>query len=479
MAEPLAAGRITSNDVLMAFPYGLSETAITGTNMYLLKVTLRGADLYTLLSITQDFVDSIPIAQVSGMTYRFDPSASPPLEPSDITVGGMPLDTNASYSIAMDMGTLYLANLLGITPVAVETTAYTMFTAMREYFSELGMVDHTSEGRIMYKGITAVKENREGVRYTLRINGREIVSRATFCSPLFGCVLSENRAEREESYPEMKVDPPFSTAYWVFPQDANPLGYLFGGRLMRWVIRSASIYSSMLLRRPVVIGYMGSFDFINPIRVGDMVSVQVSPLFTTTHTITAVFAGATSDEEFRFTTAAEMTFISIDESGKPVAHGVRIPSPTLEKELKEKIRTYGITAEDTFFYNLMSGAKLLEYVDQVATLTAIRYARASMFTASIDETVFLNPIRLGEYIEIYTRLNAVWRTSAEVEVWVFASDPIGGDRRLATHMFVSAVLVDRSRKLQSYAHSPEIYEEATKRKEGRIRRKKELLSRLS
>jgi len=299
----------------------------------------------------------------------------------------------------------------------------------------------------------------------------------------------------------MKVDPPFSTAYWVFPQDANPLGYLFGGRLMRWVIRSASIYSSMLLRRPVVIGYMGSFDFINPIRVGDMVSVQVSPLFTTTHTITvkvAVFAGATSDEEFRFTTAAEMTFISIDESGKPVAHGVRIPSPTLEKELKEKIRslkeeysrleepesydletTYGITAEDTFFYNLMSGAKLLEYVDQVATLTAIRYARASMFTASIDETVFLNPIRLGEYIEIYTRLNAVWRTSAEVEVWVFASDPIGGDRRLATHMFVSAVLVDRSRKLQSYAHSPEIYEEATKRKEGRIRRKKELLSRLS
>jgi len=176
MAEPLAAGRITSNDVLMAFPYGLSETAITGTNMYLLKVTLRGADLYTLLSITQDFVDSIPIAQVSGMTYRFDPSASPPLEPSDITVGGMPLDTNASYSIAMDMGTLYLANLLGITPVAVETTAYTMFTAMREYFSELGMVDHTSEGRIMYKGITAVKENREGVRYTLRINGREIVS---------------------------------------------------------------------------------------------------------------------------------------------------------------------------------------------------------------------------------------------------------------------------------------------------------------
>lgn len=298
----------------------------------------------------------------------------------------------------------------------------------------------------------------------------------------------------------MKVQTPFSTAYWVFPQDANPMGYLFGGRLMKWVIRSASIYASMLARKPVVIGYMGSFDFINPIRVGDMAQVQVSPLFSTEHTITvkvAVFAGSTSDEEFRFTTAAEMTFISIDDRARPSPHAFTMPSPTLERDLKEKIRTlkeeysrikepegydlrttYGVTTEDTFFYNLMSGARLLEYVDQIATLTAIRYARASMFTASIDETVFINPIRRDEYVELYTRLNAVWRTSAEVEVWVFANDPIRGERRLSTHMFVSAVLVDRSQKLQPYAPSPEVYEAATRRKEMRLRRKRKLLEQI-
>ncbi|NPA79602.1 MAG: hypothetical protein GXO29_00935 [Thermotogae bacterium] len=290
---------------------------------------------------------------------------------------------------------------------------------------------------------------------------------------------------------------PFTTAYWVFPQDANPLGYLFGGRLMRWVIHSSSIYASMLARKPVVIGYMGSFDFINPIRVGDMVLVQISPLFSTTHTITvkvAVFSGATSDEEFRFTTAAEMTFISIDDRARPSPHAFRMRSPTLEREFKRKIAalkeeyarirepegydlktTYGITVEDTFFYNLLSGARLLEYVDQIATLTAMRYAKAPMFTASIDETVFLSPIRVNEYIEIYTRLNAVWRTSAEVEVWVFANDPITANRRMATHMFVSAVLVDRSRKLKPYAPSPEIYEEATERKMRRLQRKRRLL----
>ncbi len=270
---------------------------------------------------------------------------------------------------------------------------------------------------------------------------------------------------------------------------------------MRWVIRSASIYASMLARKPVVIGYMGSFDFINPIRVGEMANVQVSPLFSTEHTLTvkvAVFSGATSDEEFRFTTAAEMTFISIDDRARPSPHPFVMPSPTLERDLKEKIRslkeeyarieepggydlrtTYGVTTEDTFFYNLMSGARLLEYVDQIATLTAIRYARSPMFTASIDETVFISPIRRDEAVDLYTRLNAVWRTSAEVEVWVFANDPIRGERRLATHMFVSTVLVDRSRRLRPYSPSPEIYEAATRRKEMRIARKRRLLEQVS
>ena len=176
MAEPLAAGRVTSNDVLMAFPYGLSETAITGTNLYLLRVTLRGADLYTLLSVSQSFVGRTPIAQVSGMTYRFDPEDSPPLEPSDITVGGVPLDTTATYSVAADMGTLYLASLLGITPVSVETTAYTMFTAMREYFSELGLLEATSEGRIAHKGVVALAERREVPGLEVEVSGLTISS---------------------------------------------------------------------------------------------------------------------------------------------------------------------------------------------------------------------------------------------------------------------------------------------------------------
>ncbi|MEO0139513.1 MAG: hotdog domain-containing protein [candidate division WOR-3 bacterium] len=299
----------------------------------------------------------------------------------------------------------------------------------------------------------------------------------------------------------MRFKGDFETVYWVFPQDANVLGYLFGGRLMNWVIRSSSIFASDLVKRPVLLGYMGSFDFLNPIRVGDMVSINISPLFSTKHTITvkvAVYSRNPQSDEENLTTAAELTFVSVDENACVVPHDYKNPSPTLEREIKGKINSlresfknlyepesydlrtvYGISMEDVFFFDMMSGAKLLEYVDQLAAITSIEYSKKPMVTASIDETIFLHPIRSSHIIEIFTRLNAVWKTSAEVEVWVFGKDPISDKRYMATHTFVSMVLVDRKEHLETYAADERIFKEATFRKNLRIERKKRLIQGLS
>jgi acyl-CoA hydrolase len=299
----------------------------------------------------------------------------------------------------------------------------------------------------------------------------------------------------------MRFKGDFETIYWVFPQDANLLGYLFGGRLMNWTVRTASIYASILAKRPVLLGYMGSFDFINPIRVGDMVSINVSPLFSTQHTITlkiAIYSRSPYENIEKLTTAAEMTFVSVDDKGCVVPHEYKNPSPSLEREIKEKINSlrdslrnlkepesydlrtvYGINMEDVFFFDMMSGSKLLEYIDQIAAITAITYSKKPMVTASIDSTIFLHPIRSSHTVEIFTRLNAVWRTSAEVEVWVFGSDPIKGERYLATHTFVSMVLVNRNENLEPYFFSEEVLEEANLRRNLRLERKNRLISSLS
>ena len=232
-----------------------------------------------------------------------------------------------------------------------------------------------------------------------------------------------------------------------------------------------------------------------------MVSISISPLFSTRHTITlkiAVYSRSPYESLEKLTTAAEMTFVSVDDKGCVVPHEYVNPSPSLEREIKERIRTlkdnlqnlkepesydlktvYGINMEDVFFFDMMSGSKLLEYIDQLSAITAITYSKKPMVTASIDETIFLHPIRSSHTVEIFTRLNAVWRTSAEVEVWIFGSDPINGDRYLATHTFVTMVLVDRSKVLEPYFFSLDVLEKANLRKSLRLERKNKLISSLS
>ncbi len=158
IAEPLEAGRITSNKVLMLVPYGLDETYITGNNTRILVATFTGKQIYDLLSISQSFYGEKPIAQVSNMRYMYDPAATPTMLPNDIEINGLPLDTNATYRLAVDKNILYVANLLGITPSLVETTTYTVFEAVREYIYDIGVINYHSEGRIRYKP-TYVREN--------------------------------------------------------------------------------------------------------------------------------------------------------------------------------------------------------------------------------------------------------------------------------------------------------------------------------
>ncbi len=176
IAEDLEAGRISSNKILMLAPYGLDETAITGNNSRILLATFSGRQIYDLLSTAQAFFGENPIVQVSGMRYRFDPTSSPVILPSDIEIGGLPLDTTASYTLALDKNILYVASLLGIFPSSVDTSSYTVFSALREYIRDIWIVDYHSEGRITYKSLAMVEEgylrNLSGSMDVYDISGR-------------------------------------------------------------------------------------------------------------------------------------------------------------------------------------------------------------------------------------------------------------------------------------------------------------------
>lgn len=120
----------------------------------------------------------------------------------------------------------------------------------------------------------------------------------------------------------------------VLPSDANALGTIFGGKLMAWVDLAASIAASRHSRRVCVTASMDQLDFHHPIRVGHIVILRA----------TVNYVGRTSMEvgvrvdsedpltgEHTYAATAYMTFVAVDEAGKPVAVPALLPESDEER----------------------------------------------------------------------------------------------------------------------------------------------------
>lgn len=73
---------------------------------------------------------------------------------------------------------------------------------------------------------------------------------------------------------------------------------------------------------------------------------------------------------------------------------------------------------DSNHYGSVYGGTVMSLVDQAAYTAAIRHARTSVVTVSVDQLTFLRPIGIGDVITVKASVNYVGRTSLEVGVWV-------------------------------------------------------------
>lgn len=62
----------------------------------------------------------------------------------------------------------------------------------------------------------------------------------------------------------------------VLPQDANPLGYILGGRVMHLMDIAAAIAAHRHAHSHVVTASVDYVDFRNPIRVGELIVLKSS-----------------------------------------------------------------------------------------------------------------------------------------------------------------------------------------------------------
>ena len=64
----------------------------------------------------------------------------------------------------------------------------------------------------------------------------------------------------------------FHTRKWIKPEDLNPNGTLFGGRLLQWIDEEAALYAIIQLENPkTVTKYMSEINFKSASVKGDII----------------------------------------------------------------------------------------------------------------------------------------------------------------------------------------------------------------
>ncbi len=101
---------------------------------------------------------------------------------------------------------------------------------------------------------------------------------------------------------------------------------------------------------------------------------------------------------------------------------------------------------DTNVFNNLYGGRLMEWIDNIASIVAFKHSRRNVVTGSIDSLYFLTPISIGDIVTIESRINYVTKETMEVESDVVSEDHITGDKKFTTRAFLTYVAVDNSGK---------------------------------
>ena len=107
----------------------------------------------------------------------------------------------------------------------------------------------------------------------------------------------------------------------VLPDETNQLGHLLGGQLMHWIDLVAAIAAMRHSRRVCVTASVDEINFIHPVKQGEVVTLHasVNRVFTTSMEVgVTVTAEDLRTGEIHHTNSAYLTFVAIDEAGKPV-----------------------------------------------------------------------------------------------------------------------------------------------------------------
>ena len=108
----------------------------------------------------------------------------------------------------------------------------------------------------------------------------------------------------------------------VLPEDTNPHGSIFGGRVLALVDKCAAVVAMRHARREVLTLLLDSVEFKNPVHLGDVLLLRgrINAAFNSSMEIEVeVHSEAPLTGEDKLTTRAFVTMVALDANGRPTA----------------------------------------------------------------------------------------------------------------------------------------------------------------
>lgn len=114
----------------------------------------------------------------------------------------------------------------------------------------------------------------------------------------------------------------FHTRKWVKPEDLNPNGTLFGGRLLEWIDEEAALYTIVQLEnKSIVTKFMSEINFINAPVQGDIIEMGIEAVKFGKTSLTLRCEVRNKLTRQDILTIEQIVMVNLGEDGKPAPHG--------------------------------------------------------------------------------------------------------------------------------------------------------------
>lgn len=138
-----------------------------------------------------------------------------------------------------------------------------------------------------------------------------------------------------------------------------------------------------------------------------------------------------------------------------------------------------MSPHDTNLLGTVHGGHIMKLVDSIAGVVAARHSEGAAVTASVDEMLFQNPVRVGDVVHLDAQLNWTGSSSMEVGVRVSADrwDANVPRVRVATAYLVMVAVDEHGKPRKVAPIVPESAEDQRRFDEAKIRREHRLAQR--